>query len=141
MQVQGRLSSASSHHEAMPYHDAHAPQSLDRGICVTGLECRSAENRPLVSADLAPSPSMRYRAGSRRSEFVEACGCLVCGAGNAGLAEIGAGFLELGGSMWDPCKTYGNMARMGIRGAWGSARHGLQCMACEMWDCGLCNFL
>ena len=29
-------------------------------------------------------------------------------------------------------ETYDNVARMWIRGAWGSARHGLQCMACEM---------
>ena len=36
---------------------------------------------------------------------------------------------------------YGDVARMGIRGAWGSARHGPRCMACGMQDCGLCGFL
>ena len=34
-----------------------------------------------------------------------------------------------------------DVVSMEIRGAWGSVRYGLQCMACEMWDCGLCGFL
>ena len=30
---------------------------------------------------------------------------------------------------------------MGIRGVWEAAKHGLRCMACETWACGLCGFL
>ena len=48
-------------------------------------------DRALVSAGLVPRLDMRYRAGSRRKEFVETDGCLVCGAGNAGLVETNVG--------------------------------------------------
>ena len=44
--------------------------------------------------------------------------------------------------VWGAVESHGKpRKRMGIRGAWGSAGRGLQCMACEMWDCGLCSFL
>ena len=44
--------------------------------------------------------------------------------------------------VWGAVESHGKpRKRMGIRGAWGSAGRGLQCMACEMWDCGLCGFL
>ena len=75
---------------------------------------------------------MRYRASSRRREFVETRGYLICGAGNAGLAEIGVGFFGAGWPYGRSAETHGNMARMGIRGACGTARHGLQCMIREM---------
>ena len=88
-----------------------------------------------------PRLDMRYRASRRRREFAETCGCLICGAGNAGLVETNVGIFEAWWLYGGSAETYGNMARMGIRGAWGSARHGLQCIACEMRDCGLCGFL
>ena len=64
-----------------------------------------------------------------------ACACYGRARGVGGFAGPGtlvlskpmSRFWELGDSMWDPRKTYGEMVRMWIRGAWGSARHGLQC--------------
>ena len=51
-------------------------------------------------------------------------------------------------TIWGDGLCGGPLNRMGSRenvwgsgGAWGSAGRGLQCMACEMWDCGLCSFL
>ena len=88
-----------------------------------------------------PRLDMRYRASSRRREFVETGGCLICGAGNAGLVETSVGIFRAWRLYGGSAETYGNMTRMGIRGAWGSAIHGLQCMACEMWDCGLQFFM
>ena len=60
---------------------------------------------------------MRYRAGSRRREFAETGGCLICGAGNAGLVGINVRFLEPGDCMWDPRKRMGNWLNL-----WGSAQ-------------------
>ena len=60
-------------------------------------------------------PSASRRAGRRHREFVETCGCLVCGGGNAGLAEIGVGFLELGDCIGDPQKTYGEILHLRVR--------------------------
>ena len=37
---------------------------------------------------------MRYRASRRRRKFVEVCGYLVCGAGNAGLVETNVGIFR-----------------------------------------------
>ena len=82
-------------------------------------------NRTRVSADLVPSPGMRYRASSRRREFVETSGCLICGAGNADLVETNVGFF---GAWW----LYG-----------GSKAHGdLRGMGCGVWParCGIADF-
>ena len=63
------------------------------------------------------------------------------GGPNAGLGGIGVGFFGAWRSYEGSVKTYRDMARIGIRGAWGSARHGLQCVICEIRDCRLCGFL
>ena len=92
--------------------DAHAP--LAGAGNLSELAGRAFEwDRPLVSADLMPRPDMRHCAGSRRREFVEACGCLVCGAGNAGFGGIGVGFFGAGWPYGGSAETYWNMARMG----------------------------
>ena len=80
---------------------------------------------------LVPRLDMRYRANSRRKEFVETGGCLICGAGNVGLGGIGVGFFGAwwlyGGSaenVWEH-SPYRDPRRVGICEAW-VAVHGLQ---------------
>ena len=63
-----------------------------------------------------PRLDMRYRASSRRREFVETGGCLIYGAGNAGLVETNVGIFRAWRLYGGSAETYGNMARMGIRG-------------------------
>ena len=83
-------------------------------------------NKPVTSlGGLVPRLNMRHRASSRRREFVETRGCLICGAGNAGPGEIGVGFF---GAWW----LYG-----------GSKEHGdLRGMDCGVWParCGIADF-
>ena len=67
-------------------------------------------------------------------------GCAGLNEPNAGLGGIGVGFFGAWRSYEGSVETYRGMARIGIRGAWGSARHGLQCVICEMRDCRLCGF-
>ena len=100
-----------------------AHPSLARGIWVSRLDAWIWVSRNAGLDWLMLHLGMRYRASSRCREFVEACGCLICRTGNAGLVETNVMFLELGNCMEEPWKRM--VSRLNL---WGSAS------ACG--DCG-----
>ena len=100
-----------------------------------------------LQAGLNAGPHCDVGAASRgdampRRPFVVGAGNLRKPVGRVGLGGPDAGLVECGvdcmAGVWIVWGIRGNC--MGILGAWGSARRGLQCMAYEMLDCGLAVF-
>ena len=76
--------------EATPCPDARLPV-VGAGNLREPVGCVGLSEPNAGLGGLVPRLDMRHCAGNRRREFVETCGCLICGAGNAGLVGTNVG--------------------------------------------------
>ena len=118
---------AASRSDAMPCHGARL-SAVGAGNLREPVGCVGLSEPNAGLGGPVPRPDMRHRAGSRRGEFTETRGCLICGAGNAGLAETNVGIFEA----W---RLYGeSWKRVGTWTVWGSEAHeDLRDMGCSVW--------